>query len=120
MRIQRSSFALAAFLAAVPAACSSVDRRAVDEIAPDAGETEVVAVAATSAALGQAFYDENQCASCHTGETADPFAAPSLQGLDASTLLAWMDGSAPHSGGTFAAVTTEDAENLAAYLASDG
>ena len=68
------------------------------------------------AAAGEAFYEAHMCGSCH-GNDDDIFAPPTIRGADATSLLAWMDGTTPHSGGTVDGITAEDAANLAAFLA---
>lgn len=75
-------------------------------------------VAVADVAAGAAFYAENACADCHVEGVDDPFATPGLRGLDADALLAFMDGTAPHSGETVDSVTAENAANLAAFLAT--
>ncbi len=69
-------------------------------------------------AAGAAFYAENGCAGCHFEGVDDPFATPGLRGVEADALLAFMDGTAPHSGETVDSVTADDAADLAAFLAT--
>ena len=87
---------------------------AATEVAPSDPASDKAAVIAA----GEALCVEHACTSCHVEGADDPFAAPSLRGVDADSLLAFMDGTAPHSGGVVDAVTAEDAANLAAFLAT--
>ena len=45
-------------------------------------------------------------------------APPTLRAVDAGSLLAFLDGTAPHSGGEVEGVTDKDAANLEAFLAT--
>ena len=83
------------------------------EAADPAAEDDLGAVAA-----GLAFYEDNACASCHVEGVDDVMAPPSLIKVDAGSLLAFMDGTAPHTGGATEGVTEADAANLEAYLAT--
>jgi mono/diheme cytochrome c family protein len=66
-------------------------------------------------ALGRKFWTKHDCETCHTD--GDLFGAPSLTGLDPETILMFLDGTEPHSGGVFPA-TIEDARNLSAFLSA--
>ncbi len=81
------------------------------------GEKLSVSADPTPAAAGRAFYEANDCASCHGKDGGGDFQGPRLRGGKASVLLSFLDGTGMHGGGTVEGVTTEDAANLEAYLA---
>lgn len=84
----------------------------------EAPTTEAPDPALAAVEAGRAFYEEQGCANCHVEGVDDVMAPPGLRAVDAGSLLAFMDGTAPHSGGVSEDVTEEDAANLEAYLAT--
>ncbi len=69
------------------------------------------------AAAGQAFFEANNCAACH-GADASGEVGPSLVGESSADILDRLDGTQSHTGGTVDGVTQQDADNLAAWLAT--
>lgn len=67
---------------------------------------------------GRTFYADQGCANCHVEGVDDVMAPPTLRAVDADSLLAFLDGTAPHTGGAIEGVREEDAANLEAFLAT--
>ncbi len=111
MNIRPTHLALAASFLLL-GACKSTCCETCEEPASEPPPAE----AGPDAEAGAAFYEVNRCAECHVEGSVDPFAPPGLSDADAETLLAFMDGSAPHSGGSIEGVTAVDAVDLAAFL----
>ncbi|MFQ5805666.1 MAG: c-type cytochrome [Phycisphaerae bacterium] len=69
------------------------------------------------ATAGQAFFTNNNCSACHGADASGGF-GPSLIGKTAAEILKKLDGTESHTGGTVDGVTQQDADNLAAWLAT--
>jgi mono/diheme cytochrome c family protein len=68
----------------------------------------------------QAFYTANNCATCHCADAAGGCVgyAPSIVGEEVDELFSILSGAEGHPGGTVAGVTQVDADDLAAWLAT--
>lgn len=72
-------------------------------------------------AAGEAIYADNGCAACHCADAVGGCAldAPSLVSVESDTLTSFLNGDAPHPGGTVD-LSDQELADLAAYLASLG
>lgn len=72
-------------------------------------------------AAGEAIYADNGCAACHCADAGGGCAldAPSLVNVESDTLASFLNGDAPHPGGTVD-LSDQELADLAAYLASLG
>lgn len=84
---------------------------------PAAASEPAAATGGSQVAAGRAFYEANDCASCHGKDGGGGFQGSRLRGGKASVLLSFLDGTGMHGGGTVEGMTTEDAAHLEAYLA---
>jgi len=71
-------------------------------------------------AAGEAFYNANTCAICHCADAVGECVpgSPALIGTKAQSLLSKNDGTEAHVGGTVEGITQQDADDMAAWLAS--
>lgn len=69
---------------------------------------------------GEAFYVANNCAACHCADAGGGCAAnaPSIVGEESDEIFGLLSGAEEHPGGTVAGVTQADADDLAAWLAT--
>ncbi len=69
---------------------------------------------------GEAFYLANNCAACHCADAVGGCAAnaPNIVGEESDELFGLLSGAEEHPGGTVAGITQADADDLAAWLAT--
>jgi len=66
---------------------------------------------------GEAFYNANNCAACHAADGSGGL-GPDIRVVSSAEIFANLSGTDPHTGGTVAGVTQDDADDLEAWLAT--
>lgn len=69
---------------------------------------------------GEAFYTANNCAICHCADAGGGCVAnaPNIVGEESDEVFGLLSGAEGHPGGTVAGITQADADDLAAWLAT--
>lgn len=93
---------------------------ATGQCAADAVDPDPDPDPAGDADAGQTFYTANGCVACHgaAAEGGVLLDAPSLVGVGAGEILDHNSGVREHAGGTVDGITPQDADDVAAWLAS--